>query len=88
LYIIDPIQTQEWARKITKGPFEPFVNRFLGSLKVAWQQTEQSHAMMQKNLLVASASQLETQDTERLYKEAPPDILMIILYLILNRKHL
>jgi len=47
LYSIDPIQTQEWARKITKGPFEPIVYRMLGCLKVAWQHTEQSHAITQ-----------------------------------------
>ncbi len=28
LFSIDPIQTREWAHKITKGPFEPFVNQF------------------------------------------------------------
>jgi len=48
LYSIDPIKTPEWARKKTKGPFEPIVNQFLGSLKVAWQHTEQSYAMTQK----------------------------------------
>jgi len=47
LYSIDPIQTREWVCKMTKGPFEPFVNRILGSLEVAWQQTEQSHATTQ-----------------------------------------
>jgi len=80
LYSIDPIQTREWARKITKGPFEPFVNWFLRSLEVAWQQTEQSHATTQNPFLSVSASQLETQATERLYKDAPPGIPVIILY--------
>ncbi len=28
LYSIDPIQTREWARRITKGLLNPFVNRF------------------------------------------------------------
>jgi len=28
LYSIDPIQTWEWARRITKGPLNPLVNRF------------------------------------------------------------
>ncbi len=41
-----------------------------------------------KPLLGASASQLETQATERLYKDAPPGIPMITLYLISNRKDL
>jgi hypothetical protein len=31
---------------------------------------------------------LETQATERLYKDAPPSILMIILYWIYFRQHL
>jgi len=26
LYNIDPIQTREWARRLTKGPLNPFVN--------------------------------------------------------------
>jgi len=47
LYSIDPIQTREWARKITKGPLNSFVNQILRSLKVAWQQTEQSQATTQ-----------------------------------------
>jgi len=37
-----------------------------------------------KPLLGASAPELETQATERLYRDAPPDILMIILYPFLN----
>jgi len=49
LYSIDPIQTREWARKITKGPFDPFVNQIQGSLEAAWQQTEQSHATTQNS---------------------------------------
>jgi len=31
---------------------------------------------------------LETQATERLYKDAPPGIMMIIMYPIPNRWHL
>ncbi len=26
LYSIDPIQTREWARRLTKGPLNSFVN--------------------------------------------------------------
>ena len=76
LYSIDPIQTREWACKITKGPLNPFVDRILRSLKVTWQQTEQSQATVQDlKLLGASASQIETQATERIYKDAPPAVL-------------
>jgi len=45
---------------------------------VAWQHTDQSQATMQKPFLGASASMLETQATERLYKDAPPGIPIII----------
>ncbi len=37
-----------------------------------------------KPLLGASTSKLQTLATERLYKDAPPGIPMIILYLISN----
>ncbi len=40
-----------------KRSFEPFVNRILGSLKVAWQHTEQSQSYDTKPFLGASASQ-------------------------------
>jgi len=47
LYSIDPLQTREWARKITKGPLNPFVNRNPKKLEVAWQQAKQSQATTQ-----------------------------------------
>jgi len=74
----------ENGRVNNKRSFEPFVNQILGSLEVAWQQTEQRHATTQIPFLGASASRWETQATERLYKDAPPGIPMIILYPISN----
>ncbi len=80
MYNIDPIQAREWARRLTKGLLNPFVNRFFRSLIVAWQRKEQSQTTTHKPLLGTSAPMLETQATERLYKDAPPGIPLIILY--------
>jgi len=88
LYSIDPIQTREWACKITKGPFEPFFNWILGSLEVAWQHTEQSHAMTQ-NPFKAGALHNRKPKPQRGYlrvpHQAPP---WLFLYPISNHKQL
>ena len=78
LYSIDPIQTREWARRITKGSLNPLLTEF--------QKLDQSLAthdqakLRRTNPFQARAPKQETQATERLYKDAPPGILMIILY--------
>ncbi len=39
LYSIDPIQTREWARRVTKGPLNSFVNWF----SEAWSKLGNTH---------------------------------------------
>jgi len=87
LYNIDPVQTREWARKITKGPLNPLLTDFQKlDRSLATHMTKPSYDA--QTPFRRERPKLETQATERLYKDAPPGILMIILYRIYQRQHL
>ena len=79
MYSIDPIQTREWARRITKGPLNPLLTDFQKlDQSLATHMTKPSYDA--QTPFRRERPKLETQATERLYKDAPPGILMIILY--------
>jgi len=87
LYSIDPIQTREWARRLTKGPLNPLLTDFQKlDHSLATHMTKQSYNA--QTPFRRERPKLETQATERLYKGAPPGIPRTILDLVSSHKHL
>ena len=81
MYSIDPIQTREWARRITKGPLNPLLSDIQKlDRSLATHMTKPNYDA--QTPFRRERPKLETQATERLYKDAPPGILMF--YSVLN----